>query len=125
MRFASVTLALSLSLLGCSSDDPPAGPTGPNACVAAGFTCLDNFPMKCIGQWEDVTNPAAKTACGKSVSDGTTDVPCCQKVADPPDTGAPDTGAPDVMTDAESDAADAPSSDATSDAPSDAPSDGG
>ncbi len=122
MRFAC--LALLLSLIGCSSDDTPAGPTGPNACVAAGFTCLDNFPMKCIGQWEDVTNAAAKSACGKSVSDGTTDVPCCQKVADPPDTGAPDTGMADSgATDASTDATDA-STDAT-DASSDASADGG
>jgi hypothetical protein len=118
MRLA-IAFVFSVSFLGCSSDDSPGGPTGPNACVSAGFTCWDNPPLRCIGIYEDV-DPSLKNACGKSV-DGTSDVPCCKKVADPPDTGTVDTGTMDSASDGATDGA----TDAPSEASSDATADGG
>lgn len=113
MRFLS--LAIVLSLAACSSEETPTGPSI-NQCKARGFICWDNPPLKCIGQYEDVPDPSLKNACGKSVGDGTSDVPCCKLVDDPPDTGAPDTGKPDTGSDASTDASDATSTGDASDA---------
>lgn len=114
MRF--LPLAIVVCVLGCSSEETPAKTSTAFQCTSRGFVCLDNFPLKCIGQYEDVTDPALKNVCGKSVGDGVTDVPCCQKVADQPDTGTVDTG----VTDAGSETATDATTDGTTDALADA-----
>lgn len=101
MRFLVLIAA---SLIACSSDETSGPTTSVNQCTSRGYTCWDNPPLRCVPpNYRDVSDPSLKTACGKSVGDGTTDVPCCEKIPDEPtDTGVKDTGASDA-----SDAADA------------------
>jgi hypothetical protein len=109
MRFLVLIAA---SLLACSSDETPGATSEAYKCTSRGYVCWDNPPLRCVGpNYRDVSDPALKNVCGKSVGDGTTDVPCCEKIPDDPkDSGTPDTG----MSDAAGDATDA--SDAVSDA---------
>ena len=116
MRFASIVFVC-LFIAGCSSDEPK-GDTTPkvNACVAAGGKCLDQPFGLCPPGDEKATDPSRASACGKSVSDDKTDVPCCLPGLTPQDAGVSDTGRADADSDADA------ASDATTDASDDASS---
>lgn len=113
----SLALVLAITVVACSSEETPAATSTASQCTSRGYVCAVNFPMKCTGFLRDVSDPALKNSCGKSVSDGTTDVPCCEQIPDPPDTGSMDMGIMDSAADGET------GGDATSEAAIDAPAD--